>query len=305
MDSVSRVAPRASSWSPQNNLTCTTCDSSCETCTGSSTFCLTCASNQLASSGKCVSTSLPTPSSPPAPVSSVSHATPAVRAAPAQDSANVSPVPPPIRCYMPGRVSPPACQQSTSGIPGLGKPNRVPEPKEEQISLKDYITRMPEVQKSTYYLAGESLASVRDSPFLEVFKKGFEVLLLVDFTDEYAIVQLKESEDKKLILPRPLFSRASASSPSVFSLYSQLDPAARTSTLHPEAALHDRPGVGELKQPSVKSSAAAVGTPKRTSLCPRLLDKPLALEVEDFRPYAVMESFRWGAMHAGNLTIWR
>ncbi|KAF7338781.1 Growth factor receptor domain-containing protein [Mycena sanguinolenta] len=42
--------------SPQDNLTCTACDSSCETCTGSSTFCLTCASNQLASSGKCVST---------------------------------------------------------------------------------------------------------------------------------------------------------------------------------------------------------------------------------------------------------
>ncbi|KAJ7245392.1 insulin-like growth factor binding protein [Mycena haematopus] len=42
--------------SPQDNLTCTACDSSCTTCTGSSTFCLTCASNQLASSGKCVPT---------------------------------------------------------------------------------------------------------------------------------------------------------------------------------------------------------------------------------------------------------
>ena len=31
------------------------CDSSCSTCAGSSTFCLTCANNQLASSGKCVS----------------------------------------------------------------------------------------------------------------------------------------------------------------------------------------------------------------------------------------------------------
>lgn len=65
------------------------------------------------------------------------------------------------------------------------------------VSLKDYAAGMQPDQKEIYYMTGDSLATLINSPHLERLKeKDIEVLLMTDPIDEWVIRDLHEYEKK-------------------------------------------------------------------------------------------------------------
>ena len=70
----------------------------------------------------------------------------------------------------------------------------------ELRSLDQYIESMTEEQKDIYYITGENLNMVQNSPFIEqLSKKNREVLYMTDTIDEYIMQHIKEYESKKLV----------------------------------------------------------------------------------------------------------
>jgi molecular chaperone HtpG len=67
---------------------------------------------------------------------------------------------------------------------------------DKMITFDDYITSMNENQKNIYFIAGDNIDILKNSPFIERFtKNGFDVLFMTDPVDEYMcqrLIQYKE-----------------------------------------------------------------------------------------------------------------
>ncbi len=70
---------------------------------------------------------------------------------------------------------------------------------DQQTSLREYVDRMKPGQKGIYYVTGESLSQIKNSPYLERLRaKGYEVLLLTDRVDAWVTTGLNKYADKPL-----------------------------------------------------------------------------------------------------------
>ncbi|MBN1545038.1 MAG: molecular chaperone HtpG, partial [Syntrophaceae bacterium] len=65
------------------------------------------------------------------------------------------------------------------------------------IPLKEYVDRMKPDQEAIYYITGENIAALKNSPHLEQLKeKDYEVILMNDPMDEWVVRDLHEFEKK-------------------------------------------------------------------------------------------------------------
>ena len=70
---------------------------------------------------------------------------------------------------------------------------------DKPTSLQEYVGRMKPDQKAVYFITGDSLGQLQNSPYLEKLRsKGFEALLMVDKIDAWVVSGLSQYEEKPL-----------------------------------------------------------------------------------------------------------
>lgn len=66
-------------------------------------------------------------------------------------------------------------------------------------SLSEYVEDMKEDQKAIYYLTGENINTLKNSPYLEALnEKDYEVILMTDPVDEWVVQGLPQYKEKPL-----------------------------------------------------------------------------------------------------------
>ncbi|MFA7126652.1 MAG: molecular chaperone HtpG [Bacilli bacterium] len=69
---------------------------------------------------------------------------------------------------------------------------------EKMITLKDYVAHMKDKQKYIYYASGKNKASILALPQMDLLKQqGYDVLMLTDDVDEFAINVMQEYDKKQ------------------------------------------------------------------------------------------------------------
>lgn len=70
----------------------------------------------------------------------------------------------------------------------------------EMTNLEDYVARMKDGQDSIYYISGENVEAMRNSPQIEGLKKrGLEVLLFKDTIDDFWLPVVMDFKGKKFV----------------------------------------------------------------------------------------------------------
>ena len=68
------------------------------------------------------------------------------------------------------------------------------------VTLKEYVSRMKDGQKDIYYAAGEATDKIDMLPQVDSVKdKGYEILYLTDYVDEFALRALSEYDGKTFV----------------------------------------------------------------------------------------------------------
>ena len=72
--------------------------------------------------------------------------------------------------------------------------------KKDYITLKEYTENMKKDQKNIYYVSGETIEKIDSLPQVEQVKqKGYDILYLTDYVDEFVIQVLTEFDGKKFM----------------------------------------------------------------------------------------------------------